>query len=278
MSSGIPPPPPLDLLPVRQDKHWLVSSPTEDFEDHTKNTLNQWVELENIQENSMVAMWRKTPKTIIQQGPQCGLVALSMAAESLGLSADTELLFNKAKEMGITKQGEMFCAANLCKLANCFNINSTLGEGIIHNTEIILKILSSGKILLVPYDSDSNHHPCLKNGHKAHWAVVYGFVALIDEIKDTHYDNIENLGQNCYRIRSLNCSQQSLWKQAGKENIYVMAKQGKSKQIGIWSLSKLADSNGNLSEVDPKRNSPIDYIVPLGNKLTGLCGKIIVIG
>ena len=73
-----------------------------------------------------------------------------MAAESLGLSADTELLFNKAKEMGITKQGEMFCAADLCKLANCFNINSTLGEGIIHNTEIILKILSSGKILLVP--------------------------------------------------------------------------------------------------------------------------------
>lgn len=29
------------------------------------------------------------------------------------------------------------------------------------------------------YDSDFNHAPCLKNGHKAHWAVIIG--CLVDE-------------------------------------------------------------------------------------------------
>lgn len=118
----------------------------------------------------------------------------------------------------------------------------------------------------------------MKNGHKAHWAVIYGFLVLVDEIKNTQYDNIENLGPNCYRIQSVNCNQKDFWKQITKESIYLMAKQGKSKRVGIWSFNKLADSNANLSEIDPKRNNPVDYSLPLDNKLTDLCGKVIVIG
>ena len=73
-----------------------------------------------------------------------------MAAESLGLSVDIELLFNKAKQMGITKQGEMFRATDLCKLANCFNIHSVSSEGILNNSEVILDLLNCGKVLLIP--------------------------------------------------------------------------------------------------------------------------------
>lgn len=32
---------------------------------------------------------------------------------------------------------------------------------------------------LCSYDSDFNHSPCLKNGHKAHWALIIG--CLIDD-------------------------------------------------------------------------------------------------
>jgi len=153
MSKVIPAPPPLDLLQLNQDKHWLNSSPTKElrnYEDETKDAINQWIELENFTGNIIVTVWQTTPKTIIQQGPQCGLVALSMAAESLGLSVDIELLFNKAKQMGITKQGEMFRATDLCKLANCFNIHSVSSEGILNNSEVILDLLNCGKVLLIP--------------------------------------------------------------------------------------------------------------------------------
>jgi len=201
-----------------------------------------------------------------------------MAAESLGLSVDIELLFNKAKQMGITKQGEMFRATDLCKLANCFNIHSVSSEGILNNSEVILDLLNCGKVLLIPYDSDANHQPCLKKGHKAHWAVVYGFIVLTNEIKDAKYENLENLGQNCYRIKDINLIQNGVCKQVPRERICLIAKQGKSRRVGIWSFNELAASNANLSEVDPKRNSPLDYILPLDNKLTDLQGKVIIAG
>jgi len=73
MSKVIPAPPPLDLLQLNQDKHWLNSSPTKElrnYEDETKDAINQWIELENFTGNIIVTVWQTTPKTIIQQGPQ----------------------------------------------------------------------------------------------------------------------------------------------------------------------------------------------------------------
>lgn len=29
-------------------------------------------------------------------------------------------------------------------------------------------------IIILRYDSDLNHHPCCRQGHKAHWAVLTG--------------------------------------------------------------------------------------------------------
>lgn len=42
-----------------------------------------------------------------------------------------------------------------------------------------LIFLNRPQMLKYRYDSDFNHAPCLKNGHKAHWALVIG--CLIDE-------------------------------------------------------------------------------------------------
>ncbi|KAI6057491.1 UPF0692 protein C19orf54-like protein [Aix galericulata] len=39
------------------------------------------------------------------------------------------------------------------------------------NRERVLRHLASGNPLLVPYDEDSNHEPCERRGHRAHWAV-----------------------------------------------------------------------------------------------------------
>lgn len=43
----------------------------------------------------------------------------------------------------------------------------------------MLEKLSSGSILLVPYDVDKNHEPCMSGGKKAHWVAVKGFVLPI---------------------------------------------------------------------------------------------------
>uniref|UniRef100_A0A915ARV2 Actin maturation protease n=1 Tax=Parascaris univalens TaxID=6257 RepID=A0A915ARV2_PARUN len=47
--------------------------------------------------------------SILQNGPQCGLVALQMAAASFGLpSVDVQHIHRLAKERGFTNRGEMF--------------------------------------------------------------------------------------------------------------------------------------------------------------------------
>ena len=73
-----------------------------------------------------------------------------MAAKSLGLMIETESLLKKAQEIGITKQGEMFSAKNLCGLANYFGMNAIVSEGSLIDSQEVLKLLSSGKMLLVP--------------------------------------------------------------------------------------------------------------------------------
>ena len=52
-----------------------------------------------------------TPR--LQEGPQCGLVALAMAGDNI----DLEQIVRTAKERGYTKQGEMFSVEDMASLA-----------------------------------------------------------------------------------------------------------------------------------------------------------------
>lgn len=53
----------------------------------------------------------------------------------------------------------------------------------IFSTHFTKSIFSLTSVMLLSrnyrYDSDFNHAPCLKNGHKAHWALIIG--CLIDD-------------------------------------------------------------------------------------------------
>lgn len=52
--------------------------------------------------------------------------------------------------------------------------------GFFFSIQIKFYFLNPTKSLkLRSYDSDFNHSPCLKNGHKAHWAVIIG--CLVDD-------------------------------------------------------------------------------------------------
>lgn len=114
---------------------------------------------------------------ILQIGPCCGIVALSMLFNG---KISVEKLLNEAQENGFTKNGEMFSADFMFELLDRNlneddNLHVNLYDGILNNDDIKKKI-ENGSVLLVPYDADVNNSPCLKNGHKAHWAIILGYL------------------------------------------------------------------------------------------------------
>lgn len=129
-------------------------------------------------------------KPILQVGPTCGLVAIAMIMQGRPTAGDC---MKQARELHYTNNGEMFSAKWLLDILNrkitsslvcCLHpekLRSYLYSGDL-NTEFIKEKLKMHCLILVPYDADRNHSPCLKNGHSAHWALLVGY--LIDENND----------------------------------------------------------------------------------------------
>ncbi|XP_017847202.1 UPF0692 protein CG33108 [Drosophila busckii] len=172
-------------------------------------------------------------RSIIQVGPTCGLTALSMILD--GSPSAGELLAD-AVELKYTLNGEMFSGHNLHKLTNKhLKIGSCqLHEGAINCTNIREHILSGG-CLLVAYDAAVNHEPCLKKGRSAHWALILGY--LIDT----------------------------------EDEFHVVARHGKTRNLAVWSLAALSESNANLLEfVTPKGYTDCEFLLPDG----GIAGPL----
>ncbi|XP_045502774.1 UPF0692 protein CG33108 [Colias croceus] len=179
--------------------------------------------------------------SIMQVGPTCGLVALSMILK--GKVTSDELL-NITKAEGYSNNGEMFSCQDMAKLAEkavCMaELNDARVEvkkGGLHSNETIGELLK-GATLLVAYDADCNHSPCLRNGHTAHWALVCG-VIIVDDPKDDYVSN--------------------------PNNTFILARHGKSKFLAAWPLEQLDRSNKNLQEFSPKKQDDgLLYILPEG--------------
>lgn len=120
---------------------------------------------------------------------RCGLSALSMAAEllqkqdndgaicSMEETQELDNLLKMAQARGFSYQGEMYSAENLAKLAKEFYgyeylVTRTAFEDTSDN--FVISEVLKGNAVLIPYDADKNHEPCLENGHRAHWALITG--------------------------------------------------------------------------------------------------------
>ncbi|XP_019659843.1 UPF0692 protein C19orf54 homolog isoform X3 [Ailuropoda melanoleuca] len=130
--------------------------------------------------------------SLIQEGPQCGLVALWMAGTLLAPPSGVPLerLVQMAMERGYTAQGEMFSVADMGKLARealgCQAEQLCGGLGGPNRTRV-LQHLVSGHPLLIPYDEDFNHEPCQRKGYKAHWAVSTGVLLGVQAVPSLGY-------------------------------------------------------------------------------------------
>ncbi|KAI4874356.1 hypothetical protein NFI96_022216 [Prochilodus magdalenae] len=219
--------------------------------------------------------------SLIQDGPKCGLVALWMAAHLLKPAKTTsvEKILQTALEKGYTAQGEMFSAADMAQLAQevCGCRVQRLSCGMMgDNAARILKHLTEGQPILIPYDEDFNHEPCVRQGHKAHWAVASG--VLLGLVQGTVTGKLFPTDPTLSWLHLSEDSTPAELPLDAAEEVYILAKQGKSLRYQLWKLETVAQSNAQLKEMDPQRATDgTHYVLPPGGVEEGLAGQVVLL-
>lgn len=221
--------------------------------------------------------------SLIQEGPQCGLVALWMAGTLLSPPSGVPLerLVQVAVERGYTAQGEMFSVADMGRLAE-----ETLGcqAELLHgglggpNRGLVLQHLVAGHPVLIPYDEDFNHEPCRRRGHKAHWAVSSGILLGVQHVPSLDYTEDPELPGLFHPVPGRPCRPPSLPGEEAPGATYLLSKQGKSWHYQLWDYDQIRDSNLQLTEFSPSRAADGQvYVVPTGGVQAGLCGQALLL-
>nr|XP_036869824.1 UPF0692 protein C19orf54 homolog isoform X3 [Manis javanica] len=269
LQAPIPPPPPLPPLPAAMgvapplvfglEKSQLLkeafekAGPVPRSRDDVKRLLK--LHKDRFRSDLQWILFCADLPSLIQEGPQCGLVALWMAGALLAPHRNISLegLVQMAVERGYSAQGEMFSVADMGKLAQeALGCHAELLCGGLGgpNRHRVLQHLVTGHPLLIPYDEDFNHEPCQRKGHKAHWAVSAGAAN----------------------------QPPSLPEEGSSGAIYLLSKQGKSWHYQLWDYNQVRDSNLQLTDFSPMRASDgRAYVVPTGGVRAGLCGQFLLL-
>lgn len=221
--------------------------------------------------------------SLIQEGPQCGLVALWMAGTLLAPPSGTPLerLVQVAMERGYTVQGEMFSVADMGRLAQevlgcqaevlCGGLGGP-------NRDHVLQHVVAGHPLLIPYDEDFNHEPCQRKGHKAHWAVSAGVLLGVQHVPSLGYSEDPELPGLFHPVPGTPQQPPSLPEEGSPGAVYLLAKQGKSWHHQLWDYDQVRDSNLQLTDFSPSRAADgREYVVPAGGVWAGLCGQALLL-
>ncbi|XP_054553161.1 actin maturation protease isoform X2 [Talpa occidentalis] len=221
--------------------------------------------------------------SLIQEGPQCGLVALCMAGPLLlpPNGVPLERIVQVALEQGYTAHGEMFSAANMGTLAQevlgchaellCGGLGSP-------NRDRVLWHLVAGHPLLIPYDEDFNHEPCQRRGHKAHWAVCAGVLLGVPDVPSLGYAEDPELPGLFHPVPSTARQPPLLPEEGSLGATYLLSKQGMSWHYQLWDYDQVRDSNLQLTDFSPSRAADgREYVVPAGGVRAGLCGQVLLL-
>ncbi|XP_077536533.1 actin maturation protease-like [Haemaphysalis longicornis] len=288
-----PPPPPPPLQPARKQTNERPSGNSLDnAETSVRNVLQRrfhWMTAGH--HDAVVVSKVSSLKPVLQSGPQCGLVALSMASQLLprdGHPVSVEALFEAAKSLQFTKKGEMFSAGHMKTLAEtCLGGCQARLVRDHHRAEIVGHLIR-GKPVLVPYDSDGNFEPCLKSGHTAHWAVLHGICLVVKSSCQLEPPLESLLEQDCecerlYHVKdglpALGGPRELLLPLAlggADAVVFVCGSQGKSRHVGLWGLDRLLDSNRNLAHMGP-RHEAAEFVLPAGGVAEGLAGQVLLL-
>ncbi|XP_062274892.1 actin maturation protease [Scomber scombrus] len=274
---GPPPPPASD--PKKKLYQTIASSRSPVEGDHTEALLLLSQRESSFRKDLQWILMNTYVPSLIQDGPQCGLVALWMAAHlrQPQLSIDMDTIVQTALSRGYTAQGEMFSANNMALLAEevCGCKAELLSGGLSgKNAETIIRHLWGRQPVLIPYDEDYNHEPCQRSGHRAHWAVASGVLLGVDQgsLSTAHTEPDPTLPWLHLPSDTISpCP-------VGLREVYILAKQGKSLRYQLWSLDSVTQSNEQLRTMDPQRaNDGTQYVVPQGGVEAGLAGQVVLL-
>lgn len=285
---AIPPPPPLPppalhlpVFDVEKSKFFKMiaerDSPTAEGPEDIKRLLKN--RKDSFRTELQWLLFHSPVPSLIQEGPQCGLVALWMAGTLLKLEdvVPLDTIVHIARERGYTAQGEMFSADSMAALAReVYHCGAELlSDGMAGlNQSKILHHLIAGHPVLVPYDEDCNHEPCARGGHRAHWAVLSGVVLGFPcgSTSKGFYEDPDMPGL------FHPCPNSPCPPYQEVEEVFLLAKQGKSQRSQLWSYKQVCESNLQLLDLDPKRaNDGKTYLLPEGGVKAGLCGKTVLL-
>ena len=214
---------------------------------------------------------------LLQQGPQCGLVALTMAVRALGKNQHSvSTAFQLAKERGFSKLGELFSVDSMASLAvellpECKV--DIVKSSKLEDTAWVVNVLLTGSLMLVPYDCTPDHSPGLAGGQKAHWALVTGFMVRCSNSKGLSSSCLPILGcPNFYELPNTTI-QPAL---TNSLELMLVARQSKSVKLGLWRAQHLALSCENLRQAADKRLDG-SYVLPEDGNLQKLSGRIVIL-
>ncbi|GAA6225835.1 UPF0692 protein C19orf54 homolog [Lates japonicus] len=275
-----PPPPPSASSHKKKLYQTIASSRGPVEGDHTEACLLLSQRDSSFRKDLQWILVNTYVPSLIQDGPQCGLVALWMAAHLRQLRLSMETVVQTALSRGYTAQGEMFSASDMALLAEevCGCKAELLSGGLSgSNAATIITHLWGRQPVLIPYDEDYNHEPCQRSGHRAHWAVASGVLLGLDQgsVSEMHYQSNPSLP---WLYLPSDTSFPCPVSNTGLREVYILAKQGKSLRYQLWSWDSVAQSNEQLRTMDPQRaNDGTQYVVPRGGVEAGLAGQAVLL-
>lgn len=215
-------------------------------------------------------------RTQLQDGPTCGMVALSMASEQLQPSklVTVDDLLSKARDLEFTLQGEMFSAEYVAVLAKkMLDVDATVMNLRKPNAKATLvhHVCRKDAAVLIAYDTDRNHAPCNVGGTKAHWALLTGII--LERTASYIFNNHSQMYPDTTAERVFYFKTSPPYNTKSGGQVYIVAAHGKSKRLQAWPLEDLLESNAQLTTVEDKRNN-YNYIIPrqgIEHALSGQC-------
>ena len=217
---------------------------------------------------------------ILQEGPQCGLVALTVAINAISKEQQKSVatVFELARERGFSNHGEMFSVDSMASLAEEL-VPEECKVSIVESTKLeetswLVDALLDGCLMLVPYDCTPDHSPGLAGGEKAHWALVTGF--LLPSSNTTRLPPFCSPLSGCPNFYELSNGATLPSQAANCQDLMLVARQSKSVLLGLWSARHLALSCRNLRQAASKRLNG-SYVLPEGGGLQKLCGRIVIL-
>ncbi|KAG8001978.1 UPF0692 protein C19orf54-like protein [Nibea albiflora] len=273
---GPPPPPPTASQPKKKLYQTIASNRSAVEGNHTEARLLLSQRESSFRKDLQWILVNTYVPSLIQDGPQCGLVALWMSAHlrQPQLSIDMETVVQTALRRGYTAQGEMF-SEEVCGCKAELVSGGLSGN----NAAAIVTHLWRRQPVLIPhrYDEDYNHEPCQRGGHRAHWAVASGVLLGVDQGSvSKEYTEPDPTLPWLYLTTDSSCA--CPVHNAAVKEVYILAKQGKSLRYQLWSLDSVAQSNEQLRTMDPQRaNDGTQYVVPRGGLEAGLAGQAVLL-